>query len=151
MFTVPCHWNNVGTHTYDWRQTHSIGQLCDRLLACTPITDVDRVPDKQPTCMSTHTLPQHSSVCVCAQWGVANQLHGQQTEPSCGVLCQGLPRKTDQFRFEPKQSCATGKKCDRFSSVYCLAPREVLRHLPTWDQPWLCPACILSLPSPKPP
>ena len=35
--------------------------------------------------------------------------------------CQGLPRKTEQFRFNPTHSCALGRRCDRVSTVHHLA------------------------------
>ena len=39
----------------------------------------------------------------------------------CGVPCYGHHRKIDQFRFKRIQGCASGRRCDRMSSLYHLA------------------------------
>ena len=71
-----------------------------------------------------NTVPQYSQP---AAWTT-------RLEPSRGVQCQGLPKKIDQFLLDLTQSCAPGRWCDRMSSP---CTREVLRHLPTCDQPLL--------------
>ena len=70
-----------------------------------------------------------------APWSAANRLHGQRTGAFSWRPVLGLSRKTDQFRLDPTQNCAPGWWCDRVSSVYSPHTLEMLRHLPTYDQP----------------
>ena len=52
-------------------------------------------------------------------------------EPSHGILCYGLSRKTDQFRLVPIQSCAHGRRCDWVSPVSSPHTQDVLQYLTT--------------------
>ena len=72
-----------------------------------------------------------------APWSAANRLIGQRIVPdlSSGIPCFGFSRMTDQFRLYPTQSCAPVRRCDWVSSVSSHRTREVLRHLPTCEQP----------------
>ena len=70
-----------------------------------------------------------------SQWSAANRLHGQRTGAFSWRPVLGLSRKTDQFRFDPTQNCAHGWWSDRVKSVYSPHTLEMLRHLPTCDQP----------------
>ena len=54
---------------------------------------------------------------------------------------------TDQFRLDPTQSCDSGRRCERESSVSLDRTWEVLRHLPTSDQPLLALSRIFTNPS----
>ena len=58
-----------------------------------------------------------------------------EAERSRGVLCSGL--KTDQFRLDPTQSCAPGRRYGRVSSGSSPRSREVLQDFPTPNQPLL--------------
>ena len=51
-------------------------------------------------------------------------------EPSRGIVCQGLPRKTDQLRVNPTQTFAPRSRCHQCHT------QAVLRHLSTCDQPY---------------
>ena len=78
-------------------------------------------------------------------WCAANRPHGHP--------CQGLFMKTDQFRLDPTQSSAHGRRCDWVSSVYHLALVKcsgISQHATILH----CTACIpssTSIPAPTQP
>ena len=78
---------------------------------------------------------KHKSYVRGAPWSAAKRLHGQRTGAFSWRPVLGLSRKTDQFRLDPTLNCAPGWWCDRVSSVYSPHTLEMLRHLPTYDQP----------------
>ena len=62
-------------------------------------------------------------------------------EPSRGIRCQDIFRKTDQFRLDPTQSCAPGLRCDLVSSAYHLALWKCTGISRYSTNPRLCSAC----------
>ena len=50
-----------------------------------------------------------------------------------GMTPRRPQRKTDEFRLDPRQNCAPGRRCDRMSSVCSPCIQEILLHLPTCD------------------